>query len=163
MMHRVRRIWFHFPLALRMYLAVVTFIGAGGIGWLGVRIYRREAVIHEIERVGGRYGRVAGGPAGLPGWARSGWVGLAFDDIEWVDLREGQFRGEVFGIPFDTPLSNPNDPQPCDQTLARLATCDRLKSLTLGETPITDAGLVHLQRMANLAGLDLGGTRITDS
>ena len=51
---------------------------------------------------------------------------------------------------------------PIDQELSHLSRFTTLTRLELGDTAITDAGILHLVPLRNLADLELWGTRITD-
>jgi len=47
--------------------------------------------------------------------------------------------------------------------LVHLKRFPKLKRLYLGNTQVTDAGLVNLKGLARLERLDLSGTRVTDA
>lgn len=55
-----------------------------------------------------------------------------------------------------------NNPQVADADLARLRGLAELGRIDLTDTPVTDAGLVHLQKLVSLAAVHLHGTRVTD-
>src|SRR5438552_3231632 len=81
-----RSLWRRSPLSLRLYVALMAVVGIVEAVWVGARIYRHEAAIHELERVGGEVLRRAGGPAWLRQWPGGGWVAKAFEEVEQVDL-----------------------------------------------------------------------------
>ena len=100
MIRKLYRTFARLPLALRAYLLLISLAGVGGCGWWAARVYRLEAAIREIERVGGSVHRQGAGPGWVPSWARGFWSDVGLDDVTYVDLQEGQFRGERVGIPL---------------------------------------------------------------
>ena len=69
----------------------------------------------------------------------------------WTSIAWGQ---ETLSLPFST----------TDEQLAeKLKGLTNLETLWLGQTLVTDAGLVHLKELANLEVLVLISTKITDA
>lgn len=129
------------PSPLSVGLATVVLIVAAIGLRIGIPIYREQAAIREIKRLGGWVETLQGGP----GWLRSilGNDRMArFDNVFAVNLA---------GTPAN------------DETCAHFAGTPKLRLLILDQTQITDAGLARLANLRNIVGLDLGSTQITDA
>ena len=163
------------PRPLWMGLATVALIVAGVGLRIGVPAYWQQALIREIERLGGR---VETDPRG-PRWIRN-LVGdqrmKLFDEVVKVDLFITSFAG---AIDTQTPVSDAtlgcigrlnglkflrlSNTTVTDSGVARLAGLTRLESLSLAMTQVTDGGLVHLKGMTGLKRLYLSETHVTDA
>jgi hypothetical protein len=149
------------PLSLRFFALVVVLLGAVGGGWIGVRLSRREAAIHTIERAGGEVTRVPRGPAWWPDTVRQ-----AVEDAQFVSLIGRDFTDTDMNVLASLPLI---DVLYLDHThitnagLSHLADHRHLESLSLYDTKIAGSGLIHLRRLTKLRSLMVGCTQIDDS
>jgi hypothetical protein len=149
------------PLSLHFFAVVMAILGSVGAGWIGVRLYRREAAIHAIERAGGEVTRVPRGPAWWPGWVRQ-----AFEDAQFVSLIERNFTDTDINVLASLPLIDILylDHTPVTNVgLSHLADLRHLEVLSLYDTKITGSGLLHLTRLTKLRHLTAGRTQIDDS
>src|SRR5438045_2667946 len=71
-----RRRWI--PLSLKGFVAILLLVGVGGPLWIGLRGWRQQVAINEIERVGGEIETLPRGPE----WLRAA-VGESF--LKWFD------------------------------------------------------------------------------
>ncbi len=78
----------------------------------------------------------------VPAWLRRVIGEDYFHDVTWVRIEGGQFG---------------------DSELERLTALDRIESLGIAETAITDEGLRHLRGRTAIKSLWLGGNRIGDA
>src|SRR5262249_27860670 len=106
----------------------------------GMPIYRQQAVIRQVERLGGKVRTIPGGP-------------------EWLRPRLGDERMKLFDRVTRVDL---NDTQANDVTLSQVASLAQLEWLELDSTPVTDAGLAHLIELKHLERLHLYRTEITN-
>jgi hypothetical protein len=143
-----RRRW-RLKLSLRLAMVSVIVI-AVGLAWFAHAVREQRWAKDLILRHNGlffyeyepqtvsRYTR----RTWVPAWLR-GMIGEDyFHDVTWVRI-----EGPQFG----------------DSELRRLGVLDRIETLGLVETAITDAGLRHLRGRKALKGLFLGGNRIGDA
>ena len=137
----LRRSSIRLPRPLWIGLAAVVLI-VGGVGVrFGVPIWRQQAAIREIERVGGSIETDQQGPE----WPRE-YIGDA-----WEKLFYSTWRVDL------------NYTDATNATLDQLTCLTRLESLWLDHTQVTDSGLAHLNGFKNLVGLWLGETQVTDA
>jgi Leucine-rich repeat (LRR) protein len=120
-------------------LAAVVLIAAAALQF-GIPIYRQQAVIREIERLGGSWG-----------WWDSEerfWIRRLFgDERTWLD--------PVTSVDL-------TESKATDSDLAKISSLPSLRVLRLGGVRISDHGAVFLKRMTRLEELDLGATGVTD-
>ena len=143
-----RRRW-RLNLSLRLAMGAVLVI-AVGLAWLAHAVREQRRVKDLILRHNGlyfyeyepqtvsRYTRETWVPAWLRRVIGEDW----FHDVTWVRIEGPQFE---------------------DSELQRLKVLDRIETLGLVETAITDAGLGHLRGRKALKGLFLGGNWIGDA
>lgn len=125
--------------SLRLMMAVVTILCIA----LGVRVMpaeRQRRAVKAIEAVRGKV-RYEASESVLRPWLPRDY----FDEVRFVHLTTGGPR-----LIFDEA-----------QTMAHVATLNKLQSLLLVGSNFTDAGLVHLQGLTNLRVLSLEKTRVT--
>jgi hypothetical protein len=149
------------PLSLRYFAVVMVLLGSVGGGWVSVRMHRREAAIHTIERAGGEVTRVPRGPSWWPGWLRQ-----AFEDAQFISLIERNFTDTDMEVLASLPLIDTVYLDHTDITnagLLHLADHCYLETLSLYDTKIAGSGLLHLVRLRKLRILTVGHTQIEDS
>ena len=100
--------------------------------WSGVRIYREQAAIQEIHRLGGLIVKQDGGPGWLRYLVGDRWM-EPFDVVEKIYLDDSTLD---------------------DAALSRLKVFTDLKILSIYETRVTDAGVAELRR--DLPNVDIG-------
>jgi hypothetical protein len=139
-----RRRWI--PLSLRMFGAVLAFVGVGNLLWFGFSIWlpyhREQEVIQKIEGWGGHASVTTGAPA---------WLRRVVGDNRLDEVKVFQRAYAV-----DLRYSTVSDADVL--CLGRLAS---LKHLILAHTAVTDSGLAHLHGLTNLRVLELWDTRVT--
>jgi hypothetical protein len=99
--------------------------------------------------------------------AAMSWYGVRYhrDEAERAALaRLDPFKPSVMGQPYMLWIDFSSSPvKPGDDDLALLSDLARLDDLGLAGSPITDAGLVHLERLKFLHDLDLSHTAVSDA
>jgi hypothetical protein len=159
-------------------LLLVTAVLCVPLAWVGVRMNQKRqerAVIAAIEWLGGivKYewqGKRADGvwqhdfwrtakPTG-PHWIRQIVGDDFFTDVVYVGLSP---NGHL-PVGFHTMLTPKTDTDATvkDDDLRLVGSFSKLEEVNLTNSEIDDAGLVHLQRLANLRCLTLQSTNITD-
>jgi internalin A len=135
--------------SLRSLFFLVLLIG-GWLGWIVHRARVQRDAVAVIERAGGKawydWEWQNGNPVpnGRPRWPK--WL---------VDRIGVDYFGHVTTV-FARHSS--------DAELAHIGNLSRLEYLILGESPVTDAGLVHLERLNNLRALNLQhNTNVSDA
>jgi ankyrin repeat protein len=78
-----RRRWI--PLSLRLFVAMLGLVCVIGALWMGVRVYRRQVVIREIQQANGTVEFESDAPSWLYQWMNDDWLS-AFDRISDVTL-----------------------------------------------------------------------------
>lgn len=164
-----------FQISLRTLLLLVTLASAG-FGWLGhkVRLKQRErAAVEAVRNTGGaayyRHELDADGrfvdhpqPPG-PEWLRQ-WLGddlFAVPEMAGVGSRAEDSDLRHLAALDQITLLNLMDTPLTDAGLIHLHATPRLEYLFLSEH-VTDAGLVHLQHLSRLKALGLKGSRVSD-
>ncbi len=134
---------------------------------VGIRVgypaYRQHVAIQEIERLGGKIGRMSR----LPLWVQSFGVQLEYFDEVWgvdltganVDDADMQFLRD---FPELTKLSLWGT-RVSDRGLRDIDNLANLVELDAACTDISDEALLHLTRLTKLEKLKLHRTRVTDS
>lgn len=152
--------------SIRSLMLLVLIFGAL-LGWKVRRAAVQRRAVNEIRRVGGTvyYEHQVGadlqmllGPGGgildahpwAPAWLQNAVGAEYFQEVVIVDFLPGDYRWR-------------SKPEPDDETLAAIATLDRLKVLGVGNWMINDAGLARLAGMPRLKKLLLDCARITNS
>ena len=107
---------------------------------IGIPVYRQQAAIREIQRLGGVVYVQPRGPI----WLR-----------ERIPARFNELFGEVDFISLQETSAT-------DATLAHLQGLNGLKQLWLTATSVTDSGMLHLKGLTNLQMLHLERTLVTD-
>ena len=163
------RPWLHrIQLSIRALMVVILVLG-GGFGWLAhlVRQARIQgSAVTAITKAGGSVlydwqfenGNVRVKPGGntisyeVPGWPN--WL---------VDRLGVDAFGSVTDVSFRRSPMNPSANE-IALALAEVGKLNRLKHLTFVLTPVSDAGLAHLEGLSNLESLMLRGQNgVTDA
>ncbi|MBI3866350.1 MAG: hypothetical protein HY290_31095 [Planctomycetia bacterium] len=145
---------------------MLLLFGVVGSLWVGIPIYRQQAAIRAIERLGGE---VAVRPRG-PEWIRDWWderegtspfdeviaVDMGLERVSDADLKPVRAFSELMKLNLD-------GSQITDAGLASLAGLEKLESLNLGDTRVTEAGLARLRGMKRLEDLRLPEIRLTEN
>lgn len=132
------------PVSLKLFGAVIVFIGVCSVTWLGVHYSRQRAVIRLVEKAGGSVMTEILAPY---------WL------TQWLGPQQAQVFEEVIGI-------NLADTHATDSDLARLKAMHGLapvRWLCLDNTDVTDEGMLQLSGMCHLHTLKICGTKITDA
>lgn len=155
---------------VRSLLVVVSITGA----WMGYVVrqarVQRDAVA-AINRAGGRVCYASELNSRLGGNTLSGWrsligsfVGIDYvDHVASVDLHPNGAKADcqqAFDRLVDLKqirIVNLMGPSVHDDVLAQLSTAKSLEILLLQFTGVTDGGLVHLGKLANLRSLNICG------
>ncbi len=140
-------------------LMILVLIFGGWLGWVVHRARVQRDAVAAIEKarcevyydfefqvpqggpVGGRAVPAQNSPPRWPGWL--------------VDRLGVDYFGHVVEVDLFGRAS--------DAKMAQIGQLDRVKTLILCQSPVTDAGLVQLEGMAELEGLHLGGTGVGDA
>lgn len=157
-----RRRWV--PLSLRIFLALLAILSAV-TAWEGLRMYRQQVAIREIERLGGKLNCQPDCPKWLLPWLGTDQIKL-FDRVEEVQLSNTRASDETMGhLRCLTRLKGLylDGTQITDVGLASIRGSTELEDLMLDRTRITDAGVAHMQGLAALEKLSLSETQITDA
>jgi Leucine Rich repeat len=153
-------------LSLRWLMILVLIVG-GVLGWKVRRASIQRRAVNEIRRVGGMVyyehqvgpdlemlldpgGRIRDTHPWAPAWLQSAVGAEYFQEVALVDFLPNDYRWRTM------PASD-------EQTLAALATLDRLEVLGVGNWVINDAGLARLAGMPRLKRLLLDCATMTDS
>jgi Leucine Rich repeats (2 copies)/Leucine Rich repeat len=177
------------PVSLRMLALLLAIVGVFA-GREGVRMYRQQIAIREIEQAGGT---IVETEDGGPDWLRyilGDRCMQVFDTVVTVNLDQstitdaGLAKLEVLtglrsldlahtevtdaGLASVRPLRdlrgiNLNETGVTDAALIQLKELPNLQFLYLSETRVTDAGLAHLTSLPNLERIDLYGTQVGDA
>ena len=133
--------------ALIVISLTLGLVGAGLAqqgGGPGSQAELDSAVVEKIEELGGRVMRVAQNDPGVE-----------------VSFHLGRNRDGLRR--HDAPKPGEPEPPAIDNELAVLGSLEKLVSLHLGGTDVTDAGLSHLAGLTSLKRLHLETTGITDA
>jgi hypothetical protein len=177
------------PVALRLFVAILTLLGLGSTVWVGVAGYRQHEAILAVEDAGGTVLTERAGPY----WLRQQvgderlmaleavdffhlWRDETTDDdvrlvrrlpnVQRIEIRA---RGVTdAGVAYLKELTNLRDLDICgtrvtDDGLANLAGLTTLERLNLGVTKISDRGLVYLYGLKNLKEINLNGSEVTSN
>jgi hypothetical protein len=125
-------------IGLATVLLVIVAIGLQ----IGMPIYRQQAAIREIERIGGWVGATLGGPD---------WLRECVGD-EWMRL----LRDEPTTVKLDWTDAD-------DKTLMQVSQLSGVEYIHLRHARITDAGLKKLSVLRRLRLIDAFGTDVTES
>src|SRR5262245_24633536 len=148
-------------IGLATALAVAVAVGVQVV----VPMWREQTAIREIRRVGGRRQIEPGGPDWLRKRVGDEWMAV-FDRVVKVELTVKSARDPVLG--HLAALKNVKvlwlgNSQISDEGLVNVRELYRLEQLWLGNTRVTDAGLVNLQRLSKLREVSLANTRVSDA
>jgi len=153
------------PRPLWLGLATLALIVTALVVQIGVPIYRQEAALREIKRVGGHVGTLPGSPQWLRKKVGDERMRL-FEKVTEVDLSGTHVTDTelVFlnGLPHIKHLRL-NYTDITDTGLSHLRGLYGLQELWLGNPHVTDSGLAHLKGLTNLRKLWLAHTRVTDA
>src|SRR5260370_358254 len=160
-----RRFFFRLPRPAWIFLAtvVLSVVAVGLI--IGVPMYRQEAAIREIKRIGGSVRQVNGGPDWLRNLIGDEAV-WPFDEVRLIALTDTQATHALVELVENlTSLEVlwSNDTQLTDAALESVKRLPHLRMLSFGNTRVTDAGLSHLNKLTNLTNLRLDNTNVTDA
>ena len=137
-------------LSVRLMMVLVLVIG-GGLGWIerGARIQRQ--VVAAVQAAGGRC-------SFSQDWRENPTIsGVRPEAHPWL-VRHVNVNYVDSVIAISLVPRNVHDPAKAnDETLASIGKLDRLESLSLNSTAVTDAGLVHLKGKTRLKYLELSG------
>ncbi len=155
---------FRLPRPLSFAIPTAVLVIAAVSLQVGLPIYREQAAIATIERLGGRVLRRQVGPE----WLRE-CIGekrmTSFDNVFAVWLEQEQITDEVVAAASnlrgleDVIIS---DAQITDVGIEHLERLLGLRNLTLIKAQVTDADISRLERLKNLEMLTLDGWDITD-
>jgi Leucine-rich repeat (LRR) protein len=168
-----RRWWSYLRLSLRGLMVLVLVMG-GGLGVLAhfmrsVAIQREAVAV--VQKLGGfalynfqfednNIRLVKGGKIiaqDVPRWPK--WLVDRLGPDYFGDVKQVSFR--TFGFPAG---KSPHSAEEIDEVLSHVGRLNRLTFLELLNTPVSDAGLAHLEGLANLRILKLQGeNKITDA
>lgn len=132
------------PLSLKIFMGTLLLVGVSRGLWIGIHIWREQAAIRELERLGAQMGTEPGGPA---------WLRQSIGD-DWMQPFD---KGTIVVWGSFTPKTITDAEMPAFEQLIHV------QKLDLRGAPITDAGLKHLHRLSDLRFLDLRNTRVTDA
>jgi hypothetical protein len=145
-------------------LAAVILLGAAVGLSIGVPMYRRVAVIREIERLGGEVEIEPFGPLPLARWiARHRLIGLG--KVSGVWLTGEQFDDEapgllrIFGGLDELVIDAPNM---TDVGLLRISRMQAPRHLSIGGPNIGNAAIAHLASLTGLKSLWVASDNLTD-
>jgi hypothetical protein len=131
------------PSSLRLFVAILAFLGLGSGLWIGIPVYRQQVTIRHFRELGIEI--VPDASRVVPDWL-----------YRWIDAR----RLEPLGIVKDADFSG------CgltDSDVAYLKGLKGLEWLALNRNSITDAGMRHLAAIGTLRALRLEDTEVTDA
>ena len=152
------------PLSLRMFVAILSLLGAASALWIGVPAYRQHVAIREIELLGGYVVTEERGPDWLRQWFSRETM-RRFEIARNVNLSETEVTDEALRCVEclgDLEELNLSRTRITDEGLKRLKDLTNLDWLILEGTRVTDDGLGHLNGLTNLRFLDLGNTKVSD-
>lgn len=141
------RTWFRF--SLRTILVLTTALCL----YLGARVkqaHDQKKAIAAIDALGGTYGVYVEGPE----WLRN----LVGDDELFYNAARVSFGPGNQGYDPNRPFGD----NELRDVISQLNEFSKFRSLYLGSSQVTDAGLSHLQRLHNIERLSLAGTRVSD-
>jgi len=147
-----------------MFLALLAILSAL-TAWEGLRMYRQQVAIREIERLGGKIGSEPDCPKWLQPWLATEQLRL-FDRVVEVGLGNAKASDETMGhlgCLRHLKTLYLDGTQITDTGLACIRSSTELEDLILDRTQITDAGVAQLQGLRALEKLSLSETRITDA
>jgi hypothetical protein len=152
------------PISLRIFVVILSLLGAASALWIGVPAYRQHVAIQEIGRLGGHIQT----EERVPAWLRQ-WLGpetlRRFDSVHTVKLGGREVTDEMlhdFECLGDLERLDLSRTRVTDEGLKSLKTLKNLDWLNLDQTQITDDGLEHLKGLANLRILELSKTKVSD-
>ena len=127
--------------------------------------YKQQQIVQDIEGCGGSVFTTKGGPDWLR-WLVGDERMTVFDRIGSVDLHGSTFTDADLGG-LTSKLTNLqslrlSDSPVTDAGLVHLSGLSRLAVLDLSKTHVSDAGLFHLNKLTKLQMLYLGGTEVSD-
>lgn len=153
------------PLSLRMFAVMLLLVAACSSLWIGIRIFRRESAIRQIERASGKIEWRQAGPK----WVRR-WFGPdrnpVFDIVDGANL--DKLRSPEVALGHLQHLNNLErlsaiNPLLTDGGMEYFGDLHRLQVVYLIKTRVSDTGLRHLAGVTDLRELYLDGTEVTDA
>lgn len=155
----------HLPRPLWIGLVTsVLLIAMAGLQF-GLPIWRQQAAIREIERLGGRIKIELGGPEWMRKRVGDGHMKY-FDHVVRVELTVQSANDSTLNYVAaltDVKVLRLGNSRITDDGLVNLRGLHYLEELWLGNTRVTDAGLAHLEVLPHLRDLSLANTRVTDA
>ncbi|MGO9464253.1 MAG: hypothetical protein ACLQVF_08870 [Isosphaeraceae bacterium] len=143
--------WRRFRFSLRGLMIAIGILG-GGMGWIIHRVEVQRATVASIERAGGEV---------LYDWQ---WQWKQGRPVRTLMTRWPDWLVERIGVDY---LSNVTYVtlryRGSDELLARIGQLRGLQYLDLAHSPVTDAGMAHLQGLTALQWLSLEDTKIGDA
>jgi len=132
---------------VRALMAFVLVVG-GGLGWIVYKARVQHDAVEAIQRAGGRV---------VYDWESQ-------NHKPWWPKRLADRIGvDYFGSVVSVHLHARPPIQGIDSLMAHVARLDRVESLMLAESRVTDVGLTHLEGLTRLKSLFLQNTRVTDA
>jgi len=163
----IGRRWYQYNLRSLFVLTAIVAIGCGWYAFEKNQAAKRRVVIWEFMKLGKEvryYDANAPDTFGEPpkwfSWMRRLHGDAYLGHAVHIDLSENHWSYHA-GIFYHSSLQTGNIDG--DDSLVNIGRLTSLESLALRDTPVTDAGLVHLKNLKNLRRLDLGGTRVTEN